>query len=72
MIGVNRASVPKLLMGHAESEIRLVCDVVIATADHERQVAGQETYGCGRIIEPQPQVTAQHSVERQLDRVRKR
>jgi hypothetical protein len=41
-------------MGHAEIGIRFVSDVVIATADHKRQVAGQEAHGFGWVIEPQP------------------
>jgi hypothetical protein len=56
--GVIRISRPKLFMGHAEIEIRFVCDVVVATADHKRQVAGQKAHGFGSVIEPQPQVTA--------------
>jgi len=70
--GVIRISRPKLFMGHAEIEIRFVCDVVVTTADHQRQVAGQEAHGFGSVIEPQPQVTAQHRVQRELDRAGER
>jgi hypothetical protein len=50
-------------MGHAEIEIRFVCDVVVTTTDDQRQVAGQEAYRFGSVIEPQPYMAAQHRVQ---------
>jgi hypothetical protein len=63
MIGVISLSGPKLFVGHAEIGVRFVRDTVVATTDHQRQIAGQEAYGFGWVIEPEPRVTAQHSVE---------
>jgi hypothetical protein len=56
IVGV--VGVPRLFVGHALVRVGFVGDVMVAAANDERQVAGQQAFGLGRVVEPQPCVSA--------------